>query len=157
MILYHGSNIVVDEPRLILARRQLDFGQGFYLTSDLIQAKKWALRTKNIREVGVPTVSVFEFDIQVMKQLEVLIFNSPDREWLRYVVANRTGQVTQQYDIVVGPVANDQTIRTVNDFQNGYLTEDMAIQILLPQKLKDQYAFKTECALKHLCFKEALL
>ena len=68
-----------------------------------------------------------------------------------------TGKETRQYDIVLGPVANDQTIRTVNDFINGYLTEDIAIQILLPQKLKDQYAFKTEKALNNLHFKEAIV
>ena len=53
-------------------------------------------------------------------------------------------------------MANDQAIRTVNDFQNGYFTAEIAIQILLPQKLKDQYAFKTEAALRLLSFKEVL-
>lgn len=157
MLLYHGSNISINEPKLIPARRHLDFGPGFYLTSDLEQARKWALHTRNIHGNGVPTISVFEFDIQVQAQLDVLAFNSPDRNWLKYVVANRTGKETRQYDIVLGPVANDQTIRTVNDFINGYLTEDIAIQLLLPQKLKDQYAFKTERALQNLHFKEALV
>ena len=157
MLLYHGSNIRIEKPKLIPARRYLDFGPGFYLTSDLEQAKKWALHTRNIHENGVPTISVFEFDIQVQAQLDVLAFDSPDRNWLKFVVANRSGKETRQYDIVLGPVANDQTIRTVNDFINGYLTEDIAIQLLLPQKLKDQYAFKTEKALNNLHFKEALI
>ena len=58
--------------------------------------------------------------------------------------------------IIIGPVANDQAIRTVNDYLNGYFPEDIAIRLLLPQKLKDQYAFKTEAALSRLRFKEAL-
>lgn len=156
MILYHGSNMAVKNPRLIPAKRLLDFGSAFYLTSDLEQAKKWALRTQKIRESGTPIVSVYEFDDQALQNLRVLSFASPDLDWLHYVVANRIGQKTDQYDLVIGPVANNQAIRTVNDFQNGYFTAEIAIQILLPQKLKDQYAFKTEAALRLLRFKEVL-
>ena len=156
MILYHGSNVAVEVPRLIPAKRLLDFGSAFYLTSDLEQAKKWALRTRNIRESGGPLVSVYEFNEKSLTGLRVLSFSSPDLDWLHYVVANRTGQPTAPYDLVIGPVANDQAIRTVNDFQNGYFTAEIAIQILLPQKLKDQYAFKTESALRLLRFKEVL-
>lgn len=52
----------------------------------------------------------------------------------------------------MGPVANDQAIRTVNNYIKGYFTEDIAIQLLLPQNLKDQYTFKTENALLKLEF-----
>ena len=156
MILYHGSNMAINTPRLIPAKRLLDFGPAFYLTSDLEQAKKRAQRKHYIRETGAPLVSVYEFDLPESTDLRILSFSSPDREWLRYVVANRTGKPTGQYDIVIGPVANDQAIRTVNNFQNGYFNEDIAVQILLPQKLKDQYAFKTDAALHYLHFKEVI-
>ncbi|MBQ9337392.1 MAG: DUF3990 domain-containing protein [Lentisphaeria bacterium] len=156
MILYHGSNVAVEKPCLIPAKRLLDFGSAFYLTSDLEQAKKWAVRTQAIRECGTPLVSVYEFDDHGLASLRVLTFASPDLDWLHYVVANRTGQPTGQYDLVIGPVANDRAIRTVNDFQEGYFTAEIAIQILRPQKLKDQYAFKSEAALKFLHFKEVL-
>ena len=156
MLLYHGSYMVVDAPRLIVQQRLLDFGPGFYLTSDFEQARKWANRTKIIRNSETSAVSVFDFDEQELSRLEVLTFNSPNREWLRFVVANRTGKLTPQYDIVHGSVANDQTVRTINDFQNGYFSEEIALQLLLPQKLKDQFAFKTEKALQCLHFKEVL-
>ncbi|MBO4321156.1 MAG: DUF3990 domain-containing protein [Treponema sp.] len=45
MILYHGSNVTVEAPRLLKVQRSLDFGKGFYTTSDFVQAKKWALRS----------------------------------------------------------------------------------------------------------------
>lgn len=156
MILYHGSNMAVENPRLIPAKRLLDFGSAFYLTSDLEQAKKWAMRTQKIRESGAPIVSVYDFAERDAANLRVLKFTSPDLDWLHYVVANRTGKPAAQFDLVIGPVANDQAIRTVNDFQNGYFTAEIAIQILLPQKLKDQYAFKSEAALRLLRFKEVL-
>ena len=149
MILYHGSNMTVEKPCLMPMRRMLDFGTAFYLTSDLEQARKWAVHTVKMRGEGSATVSVYEFDSTVQPELNILKFEAPDRAWLRFVSANRTGQL-------IGPVANDQAIRTVNDYLNGYFPEDIAIRLLLPQKLKDQYAFKTEAALSCLRFEEAL-
>ena len=156
MILYHGSNVEVKEPKLIPSKRLLDFGAGFYLTSDFEQAKKWALRTTYNRELGVPTVSVFEVDENELRSLNLLCFNTPDKEWLRYISANRTGrQEDNEYDVIIGPVANDQAIRTVNNYLRGYFPEDIAIKLLLPQKLKDQYAFRTENSIAVLKFNEA--
>jgi len=157
MILYHGSNRAVEKPRLMPTKRLLDFGSAFYLTSDFEQARKWSEHAVKIRGTGKATVSVFEFDDAYLQNLKLLKFGAPDHDWLRFVAANRTGKpVDEAYDLIIGPVANDQSIRTVNDFLNGYFTEDIAIQLLLPQKLKDQYAFKTDAALACLRFKEAL-
>lgn len=154
MNLYHGSNQRVNSPKLIPSKRYLDFGEGFYLTSDYDQAKKWAVRTTKNREAGTATISVFEIDESVFSSLETLIFTYPDKNWLHYVCANRTGKtLNKDYDIVIGPVADDQVIRTVNDYINGYFSEDIALQMLLPQKLKDQYAFKTEKALSYLKYR----
>lgn len=55
MNLYHGSNLEVREPKIIPSKRLLDFAVGFYLTSDFEQARKWAIRTTNIRKTGQPT------------------------------------------------------------------------------------------------------
>lgn len=52
-------------------------------------------------------------------------------------------------------MTNDQAIRTVNNYLKGYFSEKIAIELLLPQKLKDQYTFKTEKALALLDFMEA--
>jgi hypothetical protein len=129
---------------------------GFYLTSDFEQAKKWAIRTTNRREEGIPTISVFHSADSELKTLDVLVFETANKDWLKYISANRTGTLTEDlHDIVIGPVANDQAIRTINNYLKGYLTEDIAIQLLLPQNLKDQYNFKTEKALSFLQFIEA--
>lgn len=155
MILYHGSNIEVKNPQIIKSRRLLDFGIGFYLTSDYEQAKKWAVRTAGRRAEGIPAISVYNVDDEVFKHLSVLNFARADKEWLRYIAVYRTDKSARDsYDIVIGPVANDQAIRTVNDFLKRRFTEDMAIQLLLPQNLKDQYAFKTEKAISILEFVE---
>lgn len=156
MILYHGSNVEVKNPKLIPSKRLLDFGAGFYLTSDFEQAKKWAVRTTNNRETGIPTVSAFNIDPKELENLKLLTFETANKEWLRHISGNRVGKpMEEDYDVVIGPVANDQAIRTVNNYLKGYFSENIAIQLLLPQKLKDQYAFKTEAALAILKFMEA--
>ena len=158
MILYHGSNVEVKQPKLLGAQRPLDFGPGFYTTSDLEQASKWAERTARIRRAGSPLVSVFEVDGDLVSELKFLSFESPDREWLRFVSANRRRLIEDDsWDVVSGPVANDQTMSTLMLFLDGLLTEDEAIARLLPQKLKDQLVFKTTSALALLQFKEVLM
>ena len=60
MILYHGSNVEVREPMLLKIQRELDFGKGFYATSDLEQAAKWAKRTAKRRGTQQAFVTVYE-------------------------------------------------------------------------------------------------
>lgn len=158
MILYHGSNVEVKEPRIIKSKRLLDFGTGFYLTSDYEQAKKWAVRTTARREDGVPTITVFNIEESEIEKLDSLIFDTANKEWLQYISLKRTDKSAEDsYDLVIGPVANDQAIRTVNNYLKGYFDEDIAIKLLLPQNLKDQYAFKTEKALSILEFSKVKL
>ena len=145
MILYHGSNVEVREPRLLKIQRDLDFGKGFYTTSDLDQAAKWAKRTSLRLRQGKAFVSVYEINEVEIEALRVLRFDSPDAQWLRFVVKNRTGYAPREdWDLVIGPVANDQTAPVIDLFLDGRYDEAETIKRLLPQKLKDQYTFKTE-------------
>ena len=87
MLLYHGSNVTVEKPNIIQSERTLDFGTGFYLTTDFEQAKRWAILTTSRKKEGIPTVNVFEIEDKV--NLKVLKFNGPDKEWLEFVTNNR--------------------------------------------------------------------
>lgn len=108
MTLYHGSNIEIKVPKIIQSKRLLDFGTGFYLTSDYEQAAKWAVRTTNRRETGTPTISVFNIADTELENLDILVFEATNKEWLRYISQNRSNNlVRDSYDIVIGPVAND--------------------------------------------------
>ena len=155
MILYHGSNVQVPEPRLLKIQRDLDFGKGFYTTSDYEQAKSWALRTVRIRNAGSALVSCYEIDDNALSKLNVLRFAKADLAWLEFVAANRKGTVLQnEYDLVIGPVANDQTYPTILLYLDGFLDAESTIKQLLPQKLKDQWTFKTELSLSFLKCRE---
>ena len=74
MILYHGSNQGVQEPHLLKIQRDLDFGKGFYTTSDLDQATKWARRTALRLRLTESFVSVYEIDESEMSKLRILKF-----------------------------------------------------------------------------------
>lgn len=148
MLLYHGSNVEVKAPRLLETQRALDFGKGFYTTGDLQQACNWARRTAVRRDSGCPCVSVYEVDEAAMNTLRVLQFQSADEAWLRYVAANRKKTAMDEaWDIVIGPVANDQTMTAITLYMDGFYDEQETIKRLLPQNLKDQYTFKTVAAL----------
>lgn len=155
MILYHGSNVSVKRPEIIISNRTLDFGAGFYTTSDEKQAKRWAELQTFRRRKGKSTVTVFEFDENILEKLETLKFEFADREWLNYVIQNRKGIYSGvKYDIVIGPVANDNTMPVINDYMTGAINEETALLLLKPQKLSDQYAFLTWKGLSSLKYLE---
>lgn len=157
MLLYHGSNVIVRRPRLLPKARALDFGAGFYLTSDYEQAAKWAGLTAKRRRSGKPYVSVYRVDDVAYSKLHVMRYEKPDADWLRYISANRKNEFAgDDWDVVAGPVANDNTMPVLNLYMKGAYTEEEAIRRLLPQKLKDQYAFKTERSLACFVFQEVI-
>lgn len=153
MELYHGSNVIVKKPTIFISNRKLDFGGGFYLTSSLEQAQRWAKLKFKRRKRGKAFISIFEFD-ENNPSLKILKFNNPSKEWLGYVSNNRNRtDFHDDYDIVIGPVANDVTSPVLKLYFTGVYDEEETIKRLLPQRLKDQYAFKTNKALNHLKFK----
>ena len=157
MILYHGSNVEVKEPILLKVQRELDFGKGFYTTSDLEQAARWAERTAKRRGESNAFVTVYEVNEDELKNIRLLSFDSPNVEWLNFVVKNRKGEyIAGDWDIISGPVADDQTAQVIDLYLEGAYDEEEAIRRFLTQKLKDQYTFKTKEAINLLKYKEVI-
>ena len=153
MLLYHGSNVIVKNPAFVPQKKELDFGRGFYLTSDYAQAVRWA-KTKTERyNSGNASVSIYEFDEEYANTLKVLLFDKPNRKWLRYVTANRKDMpLKDPWDIVIGPVANDRTAVAIGLYFRGTIDATATIRMLLTYKLKDQYCLKTAVALQSISF-----
>ena len=155
MIVYRGSNVEVKHPQIMDSLRALDFGAGFYTTSKLEQAMKWARAVAKRRRTGLPCVNVYDLNESKMGGLRVLRFDSPSEKWLDFVVLNRKDLPwANSWDIVIGPVANDATLPVIDDYMDGKYTKDEAIRRLLPQKLSDQYACLTENAISLLEFRK---
>lgn len=153
MILYHGSNTVVEKPRLIEQNRFLDFGYGFYTTTNKSQAESFAKKVV-VRRGGIPTVNIYEIDDNIGEELlKIKRFNALDEEWLDFVSAHRNGAYDgEQYDLIIGAVANDDVYRTLQVYSTGLLTKEQALEALKIKKLFDQYVFATNEAIKLLKF-----
>lgn len=154
MILYHGTNLFVERPHPVEQNRYLDFGFGFYTTSNLEQAKNFALKVVR-RKGGVPTVNCYEFDEnKLSKMVSSKRFSAPDEEWLDFVSANRNGGYGgENFGIIIGPVANDDVYTTLQLYLGGFLTREQTLQMLRVKKLYDQYVFTTQEAMDLLQFK----
>lgn len=157
MILYHGSNLTVENPKIITPNRYLDFGKGFYTTSNFEQAQNFADKVTARKKEGESTVSIYEFDDTKLDDLSVLSFEAADEKWLDFVSDNRNGSVlNEEYDIIYGPVANDDIFRTFILYTTGVLTKEQTLEALKIKKLYNQYVFKNDNALKHLRFINAV-
>ena len=154
MILYHGSNLTVSEPKLVAQNRFLDFGYGFYTTTNKIQAIGFADKVTKRRKEGVPTVSVYEIDEQqAFERCSVLIFDTPNEEWLDFVSENRAGIYSgKQYDFIYGPVADDDVYTTFTLYTSGVLTKEQTIEALKVKKLYNQLVMTSVKALEYLKF-----
>lgn len=152
MILYHGSNTKIEKIDLSKCRPYKDFGKGFYLTEIREQAEKMASRTAHIYE-GEPSVTKFEFDESALSKLSVKQFDGPNEEWALFVLANRSKeheQPTHSYDIVIGPVADDDIAQLFRNFNDGFINLTMLVEGLKYKKVSSQYFFHTEAAIKFL-------
>ena len=147
----------VAAPRLIGQTRGLDFGAGFYLTTSEEQANKFSDIVVKRRKSGLATVNIYEFDMEAAENtLAIRRFTSADAQWLGFVTQNRLRTYSDDsYDVVIGAVANDTVMPTIQALLGGFLTEEAALMTLKTSKLVDQVCLKTEKALSLLCFLRA--
>jgi len=155
MNLYHGSNSVIEAPDLKHSRKELDFGIGFYTTTNYEQAVQFTEKVVE-RKGGCKIVSVYDFDNEKLQEFKVLKFEEPNEEWLNFVSDNRNSVYLQNnYDIIIGPVANDDVFRTLLLYFAGELNTNETLERLKIKILFNKYVFKNDMALKHLKFIKA--
>ena len=159
--LYHGTYLSVPEPLAKIGRKNLDFGPGFYLTKIESQAKNWAIiiASRKGRETKA-VVNVYHFDIESAEADNVRIkrFDTYNIEWLNYVVDCRKGKdISSDYDIVEGGVANDNVIDTVEDYEKGIITAEQALGQLRYKKVNHQICILNQEVIdKYLLYVESV-
>ena len=133
----------------------MDFGSGFYTTTNIEQAKSFANNVVNRHEGrGLPTISYYEVDfVKITNEFNTLKFDHANDEWLDFVYANRTAKYSGiQYDVIIGPVANDTVYRVFRLYENGDLDRETVIKRLKITELFNQVAFCAEKAIAELKF-----
>ncbi len=149
LVLYHGSNIAFDKIDLTKSRNRRDFGRGFYCTVLENQAEEWARRLYLRSHKGGRYV--YRYLFRQTDNLKIKHFSALDQEWLEFIKENRTkGGVQHSYDIVIGPVADDNTMETVQLYLSGILKAEEAVERLRYNKVNNQVSFHTPLALQHL-------
>jgi len=158
MLLYHGSNVIVDKPMLVEQNRALDFGNGFYTTENQIQALSFAEKVHRRRKEGKPIVSIYDFDEETAFSIcSSLRFNKPDESWLDFVSSHRNRSYQgNNYELIYGPVANDDIFLTFHLYAAGELSKEETINRLKVKKLYNQLLFTSERAISLLKFKDVL-
>lgn len=145
--IYHGSNVAVVKPQIQITGFYKDFGYGFYCTVLERQAQRWAL-TKRPEHI----VSVYRYTPTT--GLKTVVFEQMTEEWLDFVVKCRRGE-NHDYDIVEGPMADDQIWDYVEDFVSGKISRE-AFWVLVKFKMPThQIVFCTEKALKSIVFERS--
>ena len=157
MKLYHGGSAAVPAPLPVSpeGNRPLDFGSGFYVTTSLEQARRWiGIRRQQIPGFGTGVISCFEVDDEALMKSELKIKRFSNQEldpWFDFVMANRhVRNFAHDYDVVIGPVANDKVFTTLTLFESGVLDKVQAILQLKTYTLWDQYLFHTKRSLAYL-------
>jgi len=155
MELYHGTTQIIYKIDLFKGRHRTDFGQGFYLGSNLDVAQRWAKSRAAFS--GKPIVMKYTLDDGIFfdEKANPLVFDEPTLEWLNFVRDNRRkgapdNQLRHAHGIVRGSIANDKVNFVVEDYVNGKITAEAAIARVKTLPNVQQVSLHTSHALTYL-------
>lgn len=144
MKLYHGSSVIVEEPRIFTNRNYKDFGYGFYCTVIEKQVKRWVITKGNAHIVNI-------YDYDKNHGLKMIQFDEMNEEWLDFIVDCRRG-LKHDYDIVEGPMADDTIWNYVEDFVKDNISRTTFWELVKFKYPTHQIEFCTEAALKQISY-----
>lgn len=154
IIVYHGGTEIVEHPICKFGRRNLDFGQGFYITNIRKQAVDWASQVADRRKLS-PLINRYRLNREaILAEAHCKIFEAYDKDWLEFIVASRRGlRVADNYDYIEGGVANDRVVDTVNLYMAGLMDENTALRRLSEHQPNNQMCLLSqEITNKYLIF-----
>ncbi|HBB13125.1 MAG TPA: hypothetical protein DCZ76_02490 [Treponema sp.] len=150
MTVYHGSTEIIKNPDVLHSYRPLDFGKGFYVTSNKEQVKVWAKRKGVILESKKSIVNIFEMN-ENFSFLQCKNFGEDLSEWIDFVYHCRDGgRDYEKYDLIFGKVANDKVFRVVDMYHNGLWDKERAIKEIKAYPDYGQIAFITQKAINQV-------
>jgi len=145
MEIYHGSTVIVKQPKIRIEKYNKDFYFGFYCTIMEQQAIRWATR------FGEGIVNVYEYEPD--DSLKILKFEKMTEEWLDFIIACRSG-IPHEWDIVECPMADDTIYNYIQEFQDGKISREAFWVLAKFRYPTHQICFNTEKALGTITFKE---
>jgi transcriptional regulator with XRE-family HTH domain len=154
IILYHGSKQGIKNKIAPISRNRCDFGKGFYLGTNPLQPLTLICNEDN------PIFYTFSLDLNNLRTLKV----NTDLDWAMIIafyrgyldgnkesdLYRRLESMTDGYDVIIGPIADDRMYRVLNSFFEGEITDQALLHSLSALDLGVQYVCKSQNACEHL-------
>ena len=157
MILYHGTNIDIDNIDIDKCQPYKDFGKGFYTTTLFDQAQAMAIKKSRIFG-GTPCVITYDVpdNILLLPNLKIKVFDKATQEWAVFIINNRNRDFNDhtnslcntdnKYEVVYGPVANDTLTNLIQRYKRGYIDANVLLKEMEYVAPNNQYSFHTKAA-----------
>ena len=151
MKLYHGSNVIIEKPDLGLGRKNIDFGRGFYLTTEKSLAKKWACG----RFEDSPFITEYYLSLQDL----TIYFFGYNQIWLDYIICNRLERelpkklkFLEDVDMLIGPIVDDKLFKIIELYEQGFLSAKTSVKLLTCLGYSEQVVLKSKKSTELLKF-----
>ncbi len=145
MIVYHGSNQPIECPDVLRSRPRVDFGAGFYVTPLWDQAVSWARRFKQAGQTAF--ITEYTLDEEALSLSRALRFDAYSEEWLDFIIQCRSGKKVEDWDVIMGGVANDRIFDIIQLFFDGLIDKAMVIERLKYHQPNYQICLRTQAVI----------
>ena len=166
MIVYHGSDHIIETPLYNGSKRTNDYGYGFYTTENKELAMEWACSDNrdgfaNIYELNTDGLHILNLNDSQYTILNWLAVLTKYRSyWQSGSVAEEAKNYLQKnffvdpsgYDIVIGYRADDSYFSFAQDFVSGAISFRKLSEAMRLGKLGEQVVLKSEKSFSHIRF-----
>ena len=166
MLVYHGSDHIIEKPVYNGSKRTNDYGYGFYTTESIELAKEWACSDQrngfaNIYEFNPEGLSMLRLNSPEYNILNWLAILTKYRSyWQNGSIEKKKKNYLQQhffvdpapYDVIIGYRADDSYFTFAQDFVAGAISLKKLSEAMRLGKLGEQIVLKSEKAFEHIRF-----
>ena len=136
LIIYHGSQQIVEVPKFGIGKTYNDYGLGFYCTESIELAKEWACPVKNdgysnkysMHLGGLNVMRLTKGEFNILNWLAILLshrkfdITSPVGNNAREFILSRFMPDTKDVDVMIGYRADDSYFSFAEDFVNNTIS-----------------------------------
>mgnify|MGYP002515425606 CR=1 FL=1 len=153
-ILFHGSKEGLTSVSINGARKNCDFGNGFYLGETYFQALAFiyekdhsSIYSFSYRREDL-NIKRFECDLEWM--LAICYHRGTLQNYKGHPLLQKILRSLDDVDLIVAPIANNRMFYIMSQFVEGEINADVALHSLSASSLGLQYIFRSEKALQSL-------
>lgn len=167
MLIYHGSDHIIEKPEYGKGELRNDYGRGFYCTENVELAKEWAVstgkngfvNTYNLDNSDLIVLDLNSNDYDILTWLAILVHHRT--YWQRHSIAEEAKDYLEknfyidvnEYDIIRGYRADDSYFSFAQDFIMGTISLRKLSYAMKLGKLGEQIVLKSSTAFEHITFK----